>query len=52
MERVEGKRHIADVVLPKSSSLADLDADQLRRALGLRPELLLTDEPDLSEVGS
>jgi SNF2 family DNA or RNA helicase len=51
-EVVQGKRHIADVVLPKSSSLADLDAEQLRRALGLRPELLLTDEPELSEVGS
>jgi superfamily II DNA or RNA helicase len=50
-EVVQGKRHIADVVLPKSSSLADLDAEQLRRALGLRPELLLTDEPELSEVG-
>ena len=30
-EVVAGKRHIADLVLPKSSSLADLDADQLRR---------------------
>ena len=36
-EVVAGKRHIADLVLPKSSSLADLDADQLRVALGLRP---------------
>ena len=42
-EVVEGKRHIADLVLPKSSSLADLDADQLRVALGLRPETLLTE---------
>ena len=44
-ERVEevvgGKRRIADLVLPKSSSLADLDADQLRTALGLRPDQLL-----------
>ena len=48
-ERVEavvaGKRHIANLVLPKSSSLADLDRQQLRVAFGLRPEKLLTDEP-------
>ena len=47
-ERVEevvmGKRHIADLVLPKSSSLSDLDANQLRAVLGLQPDLLLTDE--------
>jgi SNF2 family DNA or RNA helicase len=43
-EVVAGKRHIADLVLPKSSSLSDLDADQLRRALGLRPDALLTEE--------
>jgi SNF2 family DNA or RNA helicase len=47
-ERIEqvvaGKRHVADLVLPKSSSLADLDADQLRVALGLRPDTLLTEE--------
>src|SRR5439155_20972868 len=43
-EVVAGKRHIADLVLPKSSSLADLDADQLRTALGLRPDSLLTEE--------
>jgi SNF2-related domain/SNF2 Helicase protein/Helicase conserved C-terminal domain len=43
-EVVAGKRHIADLVLPKSSSLADLDADQLRVALGMRPEALLTEE--------
>jgi hypothetical protein len=39
-------------VLPKSSSLADLDQDQLRLALGIRPEALLTEEllePDLNE---
>ncbi|MGI8983573.1 MAG: DEAD/DEAH box helicase [Acidimicrobiales bacterium] len=45
-ERVEdvvaGKRHIADLVLPRSSSLADLDPGQLRVALGLRPDQLLT----------
>ncbi len=43
-EVVAGKRHIADLILPKSSSLADLDADQLRMALGLRPDALLTEE--------
>jgi SNF2 family DNA or RNA helicase len=42
-EVVAGKRHIADLVLPKSSSLADLDADQLQRALGIRPDALLTE---------
>jgi SNF2 family DNA or RNA helicase len=43
-EVVAGKRHIANLVLPKSSSLADLDTAQLRVAFGLRPEALLTDE--------
>ena len=33
---------------PKSSSLADLDADQLRVALGLRPDTLLTEDDDVS----
>jgi hypothetical protein len=42
-EVVAGKRHIAELVLPKSSSLADLDAEQLRIALGMRPEALLTE---------
>lgn len=45
-EVVAGKRHIADLVLPKSSSMADLDADQLRSALGLRTSELLTEEDD------
>jgi len=43
-EIVAGKRHIADVVLPKSSTLADLDTEQLRTALGLRTDALLTEE--------
>ena len=43
-EVVAGKRHIADLVLPKSSSLSDLSADQLRVALGLRPDTLLTED--------
>jgi len=45
-EVVAGKRRIADMVLPKSSSLGDLDADQLRTALGIDPELLLTDDEE------
>jgi SNF2 family DNA or RNA helicase len=40
-EVVAGKRQVADLVLPKSSTLADLGADQLRRVLGLRPEALV-----------
>ena len=44
-EVVAGKRKIADVALPKSSSVEDLDPEQLRRALGLRMEELL-DEVD------
>jgi hypothetical protein len=32
------------MVLPKSSSLADLDSDQLRVALGIRSDSLLTEE--------
>ncbi|CAN5654937.1 hypothetical protein BH24ACT4_BH24ACT4_06060 [soil metagenome] len=43
-EVVAGKRHIADMVLPKSSSLSDLDADQLQMALGLRSDAMLTEE--------
>jgi SNF2 family DNA or RNA helicase len=49
-ERVEevvlGKRHIADLVLPKSSSLSDLNTKQLRVALGLRPDVLLTEDDE------
>jgi len=43
-EVVAGKRRIADLVLPKSSSLADFDSDQLRVALGIRPDAVLTDD--------
>ena len=39
-----GKRHIAQLVLPRSSSIADLNTDQLRLALGLRPDELLTND--------
>ena len=40
-EVVQGKRRIADMVLPKSSSLGDLDADQLKAALGIDAEAAL-----------
>ena len=43
-EVVAGKRHIAELVLPKSSSLSDLNSEQLRIALGLRTNELLTEE--------
>ena len=43
-EVVAGKRHIANLVLPKSSSIADLDSQQLRLALGLRSDELLTED--------
>jgi SNF2 family DNA or RNA helicase len=40
-EVVAGKRRIADLVLPASSSVGDLTPDQLRQALGLRPGALV-----------
>jgi hypothetical protein len=40
-EIVAGKRHIADMVLPKSSSIASLDASELQQALGINPDLLM-----------
>jgi SNF2 family DNA or RNA helicase len=43
-EVVEGKRRIADLVLPKSSSIADLDSDQLGAALGIRPDAVITED--------
>ena len=43
-EVVAGKRHIAQLVLPRSSSIADLDSEHLRIALGLRPDQLLTED--------
>ena len=46
-EVVAGKRHIADLVLPKSSSLGDLDPNQLQTALGLRSDELLTEQADV-----
>jgi hypothetical protein len=43
-EVVAGKRRIADMVLPKSSSVGDLDSDQLRAALGIDQDALLVEE--------
>ncbi len=47
-ERVEDvvadKRRIANLVLPKSSSLADLSNDQLRNALGIDLSQLITED--------
>ena len=58
-EVVAGKRQIANMVLPKSSSVGDLDAQQLQVALGIDPDLLLTadtsagavDDPGTTEAG-
>jgi SNF2 family DNA or RNA helicase len=50
-EVVAGKRRIADLVLPSSSSLGDIGAEQLRAALGLRPDALIRDEADATEGG-
>jgi superfamily II DNA or RNA helicase len=47
-EVVAGKRHIANLVLPRSSSLADLDPEQLRTALGIGPDALIAE--DLTQV--
>lgn len=43
-EVVAGKRRIADMALPKSSTVGDLDSDQLQRALGIDPDVVLTDD--------
>ncbi|MDW3218378.1 MAG: DEAD/DEAH box helicase [Acidimicrobiales bacterium] len=40
-EVVAGKRQIADITLPKSSSIGDLDAAQLQQALGIDAGALL-----------
>ncbi|HYT40099.1 MAG TPA: SNF2-related protein, partial [Acidimicrobiia bacterium] len=40
-EVVAGKRRIADLVLPASSSLGDLSAEELRTALGLRSDAIV-----------
>ncbi len=49
-EVVAGKRRIADLVLPKSSSVGDLDAQQLQQALGLDADMLITDSEELESV--
>ena len=41
-EVVQGKRRIADLALPKSSSVSDLDSDQLQKVLGIDPDVVLT----------
>jgi SNF2 family DNA or RNA helicase len=51
-EVVAGKRRIADLVLPKSSSLSDLDREQLQMALGIRPDTVLAEDLTLAEVGA
>jgi superfamily II DNA or RNA helicase len=43
-EIVAGKRRVAGLVLPARSSLGDLDAEQLRVALGLNADELIEDE--------
>jgi hypothetical protein len=43
-EVVAGKRQIANLVLPKSSSIGDLDAGQLQQVLGIDSALLMTAE--------
>ncbi|MHB8506863.1 MAG: DEAD/DEAH box helicase, partial [Acidimicrobiales bacterium] len=44
-EIVAGKRRVAGLVLPARSSLGDLDAEQLRIALGLDADEVIEDEP-------
>ncbi len=43
-EVVQGKRHVAGLILPKSSSIADLNPDQIARAFSLRPDEMLTED--------
>jgi SNF2 family DNA or RNA helicase len=50
-EIVAGKRQVAGMVLPARSSLGDLDADQLRAALGLHDDELVEDEPTRDDSG-
>ena len=49
-EVVAGKRRIADMVLPKSSSIGDLDAAQLQVALGIDTDQLLVDDSTDSRI--
>jgi hypothetical protein len=50
-EIVAGKRRVAGMVLPARSSLGDLDAGQLRAALGLHDDELVEDEPTTDDSG-
>ncbi len=43
-EVVAGKRQVADLVLPKSSSVEDLNVSQIQVALGIDPDLMITDD--------
>lgn len=47
-EVVAGKRRIADLTLPRSSSIGDLDAAQLQQAFGIDPSALLDAEPPIA----
>lgn len=49
-EVVAGKREIANMVLPKSSSVGDLDAEQLQQALGIDTEMLLALESNSADT--
>jgi hypothetical protein len=49
-EIVAGKREVAGLVLPARSSLGDLDADQLRIALGLSADELIEEEPSAART--
>ncbi len=49
-EVVAGKRQIADLTLPKSSSIGDLDATQLQQALGIDASALLDSDPITDEA--
>jgi SNF2 family DNA or RNA helicase len=50
-EVVAGKRRIADLVLPASSSVGDLTPEQLRQALGLRPDTIIDEAPNGTTSG-
>jgi len=51
-EIVAGKRQIANLVLPKSSSIGDLDANQLQQVLGIDSSALLVDDDGADGAGS
>ena len=51
-EVVAGKRRIADLVLPKASTIADLDGRQLRAALGIDRSTVLLDDRDDAVPGA